>query len=166
MDYEYILVVDDMKKGQVATEFILYAGVFLIILIATFGIVSYLQANEIVYQESQLTYEVGAGFAESVNLAIQSGRGFHTNMTFKRTIDGRPYQVEFQPQFARLLFTISSTYGEITHVYPIAPYDYQFSGCIQSGIVQSSQQSGQPTCRNRLLFYNNGTTLFIDHPLS
>ncbi len=170
--YRYISAVDFMK-GQVATEFFIYAGVFLIVLIATFGIVSYLQTQEITYREAQLSYEVGSSFAESVNLAIQSGRGFHTNMTFKRTLNGRPYQIEFQPQFNRLFFTITGTYGGITHVYSIIPYDYQFDmleggTCIQNDVTYAvyTMPSNAGGCRNRLVFYNNGTTLFIDNPRS
>ncbi len=149
-----------MVKGQVATEFFLYAGVFLIIVIATFSIVSSLQANEIQFRESLLAKEVGYSFTDIINLAITSGEGFHYNMTFKKTLLSKQYEIFFDDTHGRLFFTWLGTYGNITNFYSIASYNYKFEGCIDP--VKKTVKSNN--CQNILSFYNNGSTLFVNQP--
>ncbi len=161
-----------MVRGQVATEFFIYASVFLIVLIVAFSVTAFIQAQEVQRREGILAQETGAGFADAANLAVRSGRGFHANMTFRVNLEGRPYTVEFQPQNGRLLFNWQGTYGPITIAYPLATYNYQFDepppaspGCIEGdGVLASDKAIGGVRCSNRLVFYNDGTTVYVEQP--
>lgn len=146
------------KKGQVATEFFLYAGVFLLVIIFSFAIVSSVQGSEIQFRESILSKEAGNSFADTVNLAIRSGEGFHYNLTFRKTLLSRQYEVFFDDANGRLFFIWPGTYGNITNFYTIATYDYRFSGCASGKTITSSR------CKNILALYNNGSTLFVEQP--
>lgn len=145
-------------RAQVASEFFLYAGIFLLVVIFTFSIVSSMQVNEIQFRESILSQEVGDSFADAINLAIRSGEGFSYNMTFKKAVLSKPYEVYFDNAHGRLLFTWPGTYGNITNFYTIATYDYRFFGCIPS---PSGNKLVSNACKNVLSLYNNGSTLFI-----
>lgn len=158
-----------MHKGQVATEFFIYAGVFLIVVIIAFSATAFIQTQEIQSRESVLAYETGAGFADAINLAVRSGRGFHTNLTFRTRLEGRPYQVLIDPRNGRIIFDWQGTYGQISSLYPIATYDYRYEevnvpagtvGCISD--VDRTLVSDR--CKNKLVLFNNGSTLFIEQP--
>jgi len=149
-----------MSNGQVASEFFLYAGVFLLVVIATLSIVSSLQANEISFRESILSREVGDSFADAVVLSVRSGEGFRFNMTFKKTLISKPYEVLFDTTNGGLYFTWKGTYGNITNFYPIPIYNYNFVGC-----VSPSKKIISSNCKNVISFYNNGTTLLVNQPV-
>ena len=146
-------------KAQVATEFFLYAGVFLIIVIFTFGIVSSLQVSEINLRESILSKEVGDSFSDAIVLAVRSGDGFRFNMTFKKTLISKPYEVLFDDANGGMYFTWQGTYGNITNFYPIPLYAYQFTGC-----TSPSKKIISNNCKNVLSLYNNGSKLFVNQP--
>ncbi len=149
-----------MVKAQVATEFFLYAGVFLIIVIATFAVVSSLQVNEISFRESILSKEVGDSFSDAVALSVRSGEGFRFNMTFKKTLISKRYEVLFDTTNGGLYFTWKGTYSNITNFYPIPIYNYNFVGC-----ASPSKKIISDNCKNVLSFYNNGSTLFVNQPV-
>ncbi len=147
-------------KGQVATEFFLYAGVFLIVVIATYTIVSSMQANEIQYREAFFAREIGQTFSDAVNLAVRSGPGFRYNITLAKTFLGKSYDILFDDQHGRIFFDWTGTYGQSSNFYFIATYDYKYSGCIKSKKLISDAGG----CQNILSMYNNGSTLFVEQP--
>lgn len=147
-----------VTKAQVAAEFFLYAGVFILVIITTFSVVSFLQSSEIQFREATLAKEVGTSFAESVNLAVSSGEGFRYNFTFKVQLFSRPYEIVFDKKNNRMFFNWEGTYGNATNVYPIIAYNYQYAGCASNGVLVSKR------CKNMLLLYNDGNTLFIEQP--
>ena len=147
-----------VAKAQVAAEFFLYAGVFILVIITTFSVVSFLQSSEIQFREATLAKEIGTSFAESVNLAVSSGEGFRYNFTFKVQLFSKPYEIVFDKKNNRMFFNWEGTYGNATNVYPIIAYNYQYVGCASGGVIISKR------CKNMLLLYNDGNTLFIEQP--
>ena len=148
-----------LTKAQVATEFFLYAGVFLLIVILTFGLVSFMQESEIQFRESIVAKEVGETFSDAISLAIRSGQGFRYNMTFKKTLLSRNYEVIFDDANGRIFFNWMGTYGEISNLYYIPSYDFRYLSC-----MSPEKKLKSDDCKNTLSLYNNGSTLFVEQP--
>jgi len=153
-------------RAQVATEFFLYASVFIFVVIAAFLIVSYVQSVEIPSKEYQMTKETGELFANVVTLAVKGGEGFSYNFTFQRTVLGKPYTLYFEPnEKPWMIIEWSSGYGNFSYVYPIPTYNYIYKDCLcPSG--GSCKASAAPRlvsdkCSGYLLLENNGKDIVL-----
>lgn len=116
-----------LRKGQVATEFFIYAGVFTILLIATVSTVYFTQGSENARMEFGLAKETGQSFADAINLAVRGGQGFTYNFEYSKKILGKPYYIDFTG--SDLYITWKGQNEEFSYVYSIANYDYSHSLC-------------------------------------
>lgn len=148
---------DERLKGQVATEFFLYASVFILIVIAAFVSLSYIQTTEIPTREATLAKEVGEDFANAINLAVGAGKGFRYDYSFSKTIIGKKYIIIFDETNSRLAITWQGTYNNFTYAYPLASYDYEFDGCINDG----DKKLVSDECKNKIRLFNDGEKLVI-----
>lgn len=118
-------------KGQIAVEFLIYAGLFMIIAIAVYVLVSFTERGEVGIRESQLVNAFGYKFGYSPTVAFKGGEGFVYQIDFPAKLDNRPYNVVFicmQEAGARSCTTHVSwqgTYQQYEYVYTIAPANYQ-----------------------------------------
>lgn len=156
-------------KGQVATEFFLYAGVFLFMIIVAFTAITYTQSNELPAKESLIAKEIGESIVERINLAMSAGRGFNDTITFPRVILGRPYTISFiKDKSGAIGFAIlewQSSKGQVSQSYAIANYDYEFDssgGCIKKTLIDANYVISSNKCKNSLMLYNNGSSLSIN----
>lgn len=85
------------SKGQVATEFFLYSGVFLTVLLAAYFTVFFIQSTEVSNKESLYVKWFGESFASHANTAMNGQAGFNYTMKFAKNILGKPYKVQFKP---------------------------------------------------------------------
>lgn len=148
-----------MDKGQVATEFFAYAGVFLLIVVMTAAAVYVTQDAEYGYYESKYIVEVGHSFASACNLAISAGKGFTYTLEFPKTIKGYVYNITFIEN-SSVRIELDTNHGEIIYPYSLAPFPLEFEGCIDDsvsgmGIMTSNEGN------NTLVFYNDGSVLVI-----
>jgi len=148
------------RRGQVATEFLLYTVVFMLVAVAAYLVVNSLQESEIPLQQNTLAREVGQGFATAVTLAVKGGTGFSYNYTFQKTIFGSPYTMNFSGASSNhgILLVWDGPYGEFSSMYDVPAYNYLLdsgNGCISGSALNSSK------CSNMLMFINDGENLTI-----
>ncbi len=152
-----------VHKGQVATEFFLYSGVFLFMIIVAFTAITYTQSNELPAKEALIAKEVGESITEQINLAVSADRGFNTTVIFPRVILGRPFNVSFvqDSNTNTIRFVIldwQSSKGQVSQSYTLASYNYKFEGCLSGS--KPTLVSNQ--CKNSLIIYNDGSKVIIN----
>ena len=145
------------RRGQVATEFMLYTAVFMLVAVAAYLVVNSLQESEIPLQQNTLAKEVGQGFAQAVTLAVKGGTGFSYNYTFPKSVFGSPYSIDFRNAGSNsIILDWPGPYGNFSSAYDLPAYNYSVSGgCITGAVLDSSK------CSNMLMFINDGATLTI-----
>lgn len=147
------------RKGQVATEFMLYTAVFMFVAITAFVIVSQLQSSEIPLQQNTVAKEIGENFVTTFTLAVKGGEGFSYNYTFQKTIFNRPYTIYFTnlSQGHYMILEWEGEYGNFSYPYNVPAYNYKLdpSGCLADQKFVSNE------CSNMLMFYNDGENLTI-----
>ena len=146
-------------RGQVATEFMLYTAIFMLIAIGSFVVVSDLQSAEIPLQQNKVAQEAGEGFVTAITLAVKGGEGFSYNYTFPKTIFARPYQIEMSGINAAnstIIITYSGEYSEFSYQYDLPKYRYVLAGGCLTGSKLSSNE-----CSNTLMLNNDGENLTI-----
>jgi len=145
------------KRGQVATEFMLYTAVFMIIAIGAFLVVNHLQTTEIPLQQNTVAKEIGEGFATTFTLSVKGGEGFSYNYTFPRNIFGRPYKFYFVNlnEDSNIIMEWEGEYGNFSYSYGVPAYNYHVKGCVGDNVFESNK------CSNVLMFDNDGETLTI-----
>jgi hypothetical protein len=146
-------------KGQVATEFMLYTSLFIVVAIAAFLVVADLQRSEIQAQENKVVKEVGDNFVNAITLSVKGGEGFSYTYNFQKTLFNIPYTVYFEntnSENASIVIEWAGSYGNFSYVYYVPAYTYQFGGtCFADSILISDQ------CGNILTLYNDGENLII-----
>ncbi len=144
-------------RAQVAAEFMLYIGVFMILLMAAFIVINDLQSSEIPLRQNTVAREVGDGFARSITLAVQGGSGFSYNYTFPKTIFDSPYTISIDDKSKTAILDWQSTYGNFSYSYKLPFYNYILihDECISSAVISSG------TCSNLLILNNDGQSLTI-----
>jgi len=162
------------NKGQIAVEFLIYAGLFMIIAIAVYVLVSFTERGEMGVRESQLVNAFGYKFGYSPTVAFKGGEGFVYDISFPSKLDNRPYSVVFicmDNADARSCSTHviwQGTYQEYEYVYTIAPANYQIgaddpefgdTGCLEKVSGETSSHYGlilNTTESEHLIFRNLG----------
>lgn len=149
---------NDKHKGQAATEFLLYTGVFMFMVIAAFAALSFVEASEIPAKEALVARTTGDGIVDSINLAVGAGRGYNSTVIFPRVILGRPFTLSFVEKNGNfVILDWQSSGGQVSQSYTLAGYRYTYEGCV-SGLRPNVTSN---KCRNSLNLYNNGTHLII-----
>lgn len=151
-------------KGQVATEFFAYSGIFLLIVIITAASIYTFQDAEFAYYENRYMIEVGNKFSSAYNLAVSAGEGFTYRMDFPTTILGERYNITFVENKS-ILIEWNSPHGPMIYPYPISHFSLEFSGCIEDlssgsdrrGVLRSEEGN------NELVLSNNGEKIILVH---
>lgn len=121
------------KRGQVATEFMMYATIFLFVVIVAFVVVNHIQMTEIPMKENTVAKETGEGFVNVMTLAVKGGQGFTYNYTFPRNLytaidkTGRPYRLYFLTEGNEsMILEWEGSYGNFSYAYSLPSYEYYF----------------------------------------
>ncbi len=145
------------RRGQVATEFMLYTTVFIFVAIAAFVIVNQLQSAEIPLQQNNVAKETGEGFVTIITLSVKAGEGFSYTYTFPKTLFERPYVIDMRRlSDGFMVMDWEGPYGNFSYAYDVPIYDYAFDGCVADGILVSNE------CSNVLTLKNYGEELTIE----
>lgn len=122
------------KRGQAATEFMLYTTVFLFVVIAAFVVVNHVQSTEIPIRENEMARETGEGFAHVLTLAVKGGENFSYNYVFPKRLFsasnriGTPYKIYFLTDDNHsMIMEWAGSYGDFSYSYRLPPYDYWYS---------------------------------------
>jgi hypothetical protein len=142
----------------VAAEFMLYATVFMFVVVAAFIVISQLQSSEIPLRQNSVARETGQAFADIITLSVKGGEGFSYAYTFPKTIFGMPYAIDMTRLADRHIIFIdwAGPYGNFTYQYAVPAYGYALAGsCLDDGRLESDM------CANMLILNNVGNTLTI-----
>jgi len=149
------------RRGQVATEFMLYTGVFMFMTVAAFIVVSHMIRNEVPLQQNIVAKETGQNLADVVTLSVKGGEGFSYKYIFPRQIYKNPYKVYLTNlDEGFMMIDWQGEYGNFSYQYDVPYYEnYEIvdNGCITAEILESDS-----SCSNVLLLNNDGNTLTIE----
>ncbi len=116
------------SKGQVALEFLVYAGVFLLIAVSAYALTYFTQRGEVSFRESQMFREFGYKFQYAAIVAYRGGEGFTYDVYFPQSIDGKPYELIFQTNPGTRASTVKTvwngTSSEFAYLYAIPYAEY------------------------------------------
>ena len=149
-------------KGQVAAEFMLYISVFMVLVIAAFIVINDLQSSELPLRQNTVARAVGDGFANSIALGVEGGRGFSYNYSFPKTIFGAPYSINLPDKNYNIVLDWQGPYGNFSYSYKVPTYNYKVNsdnGCIKENGEQNTIRSDG--CENLLILNNDGQNLVI-----
>ena len=129
------------KKGQVALEFLVYAGVFLLIAVSAYALTYFNQRTEVAIRESQMFREFGYKFQYAAIVAYRGGPGFTYDLYFDRNIDGKPFQLVYMtvPTETGAVSSVKTvwngTSSEYVYLYmvPLAAYEPGGGDCFVPG---------------------------------
>lgn len=125
------------KKGQVAMEFLVYAGVFLLIAVAAYALTYFTQRTEVSVHESRMFREFGYKFQYAAIAAYRGGPGFTYDLYFQKNIDGKPYELVFRSgrELSEVKTVWNGTSAEFAYVYSIPYADYRAGegNCVEAG---------------------------------
>ena len=132
------------RKGQVAIEFLMYAGLFMIIAIGAYLLTSFTERGEVSLRESQFINAFGYKFASAPTVAYKGGEGLSYDIAFPKKLEDRPYNVTYicrgistEEGNCHVQIGWNGTYQEFNYPYVIAPANYQkgtdagTSNCLQ-----------------------------------
>lgn len=117
-------------KGQVATEFMVYIAVFMLLAIGAYAIINQVQLTEIPVKQNSVAKATGDGFANVISLAVQGGNGFTYRYYFPRTILGTSYVVKLNPLLTPgtgtkyVVLEWPGPYGNFSYAYTVPSYNY------------------------------------------
>ncbi|MDD5336854.1 MAG: hypothetical protein PHS02_00030 [Candidatus ainarchaeum sp.] len=156
-----------MRKAQVALEFFLYSAVFLVIVLAAYFAISFVQSADIANKESSYVKWFGETFYSATTTAMAGQGGFRYTIKFDKDILGAPYDIYFQPahgaQGGFVYITWSST--NATYTYPIGNMPIvSADSCVH--VSQSGQLLTITPSRGTLTFYNDGTRILLSQGCS
>ncbi len=151
-------------RGQVATEFFVYSAVFLIIVLAAYFSIFFVQSAEVANKEALYVKWFGERFASNLNTAMSSGEGFSMKMAFSPYILEKPYSVYIKPARAGRNGFVFITWsaGNVTYSYPIGNMNI---GAGDSCVHAISSPDGAyyeiTSARGELWFENDGSSITI-----
>jgi hypothetical protein len=111
------------SKGQVAIEFLMYAGLFMIIAIAAFVLTTFAERGDVGIRESQLLDAFGYRFASAPTIAYKGGEGLIYDISFSRQLDGRDYSITYiclDSGACSAQVSWTGSFSEYTYSYVIA----------------------------------------------
>lgn len=122
----------ESRKGQVAIEFLMYAGLFLIIAIAAYVLTTFTERGEVSFRESQIINAFGYKFSSAPTIAHKGGEGFTFDVSFPKKLENRAYNVTYacvgntydEGRGCYVQVGWNGTYQEFTYPYIIAPAVY------------------------------------------
>jgi len=137
------------RRGQVATEFMLYTTVFIFVAVAAFVIVNQLQSAEIPLQQNTVAKETGEAFVTIITLSVKAGDGFSYTYTFPKTLFERPYRMYMTNlSDGFMVMEWEGPYGNFSYAYDVPLYNYELDGCVEDGVLVSTECSNVLTLNN------------------
>ncbi len=163
----------DKRKGQVAVEFLMYAGLFMIIAIAAYVLISFTERGEVSLRESQLITAFGYKFATAPTICFKGGEGFTYDISFAKEIDARPYNVTYlcvddsEGRRCQSQIAWEGSYQNFVYPYVIAPAHYTIGGgsygCLTSPASDASLFDPEQS-NGHLIFKNIGIQGSNEYP--
>lgn len=114
-------------KGQVAIEFLMYAGLFMIIAIAAFVLTTFAERGDIGIRESQLLDAFGYRFASAPTIAYKGGEGLIYDIAFPKQLDNRQYNITYaclNDGACSVQVSWKGSFEDYAYSYVIAPAEY------------------------------------------
>jgi hypothetical protein len=139
----------ESRKAQVATEFFIYAGVFLIIVIAAAALTQFTQSNEV--------KESGYYFSDSINLAVRGGKGFNYTLDFQPNLLGSPYNIYFDKGVVFIFW--NGPQGNMSYAYNTIPFEMNYKIC--NNPAQKANMLVSDAGVNQMIVSNDGSKLTI-----
>ncbi len=150
------------KKGQVATEFFIYAGVFTIVLMATITTTYFTQSSDIAKMEYGLAKETGQSFADAINFAVKGGSGFTYKFGYPKKILGTPYYLDFVD--STMFITWKGQNENFTYAYNLAKYEYRYDFC---QCTKEASKTLYSSCgESKIVITNSGSKVMIKQECS
>ena len=126
----------ESRKGQVAIEFLMYAGLFLIIAMAAYVLTTVTERGEVSFRQSQIVNAFGYKFASAPTIAYKGGEGFTYDVSFPKKLENRAYNVTYacigntfdEGRSCYVQINWNVTYQEFNYPYIIAPAVYTEGG--------------------------------------
>ncbi|MEW5996233.1 MAG: hypothetical protein AB1657_01415 [Candidatus Micrarchaeota archaeon] len=145
------------RKGQVALEFLVYAGVFLLIAVAAYALTYFTQRGEVAFRESQMFREFGYKFQYAAIVAYRGGPGFTYDLYFDKNIDGRPFSLAFVTRGGASTVNTAwnGTSSEFAYLYSIPYASYEAEGSCATESGGAVEVDGEEA-NGHLLFSNDG----------
>jgi hypothetical protein len=115
------------RKGQVAVEFLMYAGLFMIIAIAAFVLTTFAERGDVGIRESQLLDAFGYRFASAPTIAYKGGEGLVYDISFSKQLDGRDYEAIYvclDDGACSVQVSWEGSFQDYSYSYVIAPARY------------------------------------------
>jgi uncharacterized protein (UPF0333 family) len=143
------------SKGQVAVEFFIYVGFFLLVFVVTTTVFINEQAYELKEKELLFVKETAAQFADYVNFAISAGDGYKGTFSFPTKIFEGDYDVKFGKNGYIYINWTKENEG-FDYVYATNSGDYEMAvgagSCVQTeggtGRVNVDESIGEFTLIN------------------
>ena len=157
------------KKGQVAVEFFIYAGIFLTIAITAYALTHFTERGEVALRESQYLYEFGQRFSYASTIAYRGGEGFTYDFYFPAQLDGKDFELYFftetwhdgSPIRSSVLISWQGTYQNYTYSYIIPTADYNPAA---GGCARTITHSAGPSARGKVVKVDtSGGRLIMEH---
>lgn len=114
-------------KGQVAVEFLMYAGLFMIIAIAAFVLTTFAERGDVGIRESQLLDAFTYRFASAPIITYKGGEGLIYDISFPRQLDNRNYTITYirmDDGSCSIQVFWDGSFQNYTYSYVIAPAHY------------------------------------------
>lgn len=111
-------------RGQVATEFFIYAGVFLIMVIAATTVIQFSQNSEMANSESIVAKENGQRFADAIHIVQRGGPGFSYMLEYPSNILGYPFLINLGSGAVKdaVYMTWEGPRGNVSFVYRVESF--------------------------------------------
>lgn len=154
----------NMKKAQVAVEFLIYSTIFLIIVMGAYFTISFMQTAEVSNKEALYVKWFGESFASYTNTAMNGQEGFNYTIKFNTKILNLPYEVNFKPAGSNKNGFVFITWSKnnLTYSYPIGNSSLLNGTCVKNIIPPSSENYYEiNTSRGMLNFYNDGKSITL-----
>ncbi len=154
---------DECAKGQIATEFFVYSGIFLAMVIAAYFTIFFIQSSEVSAKESLYVKWFGENFASHANTAMSGQAGFNYTMKFERQILGKPYAVQFKPatDSKKAFVFITWSWNNATYTYPVANITLLAGECVRTFSPSGEIYYEINTSLASVNFYNDGENVSI-----
>lgn len=123
-------------RGQVAVEFMLYLAVFMVVLIAGYVVVLYVQGTELPFKEGLVVKETGQTFISAVSLVKKGGAGFEYVVSLPVAMFGHNYELVVNDGSDSVVINALGSSQNITFSYPLPSRIHYFSDDPQGTCVR------------------------------
>lgn len=149
------------SKGQVAVEFFVYVGFFLLMFVVITMVFVNQQASELNGKEMLFVKETAAGFADYVNFAVAAGDGYSGTFSFPTKILEGDYDVRFGKN-GYIYLNWTKNYERFDYVYPTNSGDYKIAAGARSCVSGDSSEVNITERLGEFTIINDGGKIYIN----